>query len=127
MPAAGYQTRVGSGRSSRKNDRSRRPTAYAWAGAFPGTGVYGVTSRGASDDPVVEERIGAADDGTGGGLPAVAVGATVPEAPVEPPVEQADVAPAPAAAASTPSSRFRRRILPLSGPYLTRTCPRLEG
>jgi hypothetical protein len=39
-PVAGYQTRVGSGRSApRAKEKSRRPTANDRAGARPGSGV----------------------------------------------------------------------------------------
>src|SRR4051812_28488910 len=64
-PSAGYQMRVGSGRSApREKVRSRRPTAKDRAGATPGCGTTWVTLCGMSDEPAVDARIGAVEDET---------------------------------------------------------------
>jgi hypothetical protein len=104
------------------------PTAKAPAGAVPGTGAYGdVTVCGASDDAVVEARIGAAEWEAEADAEGRAV--ALAEAVADPPVPLGDVhavrAPAPAVAAS-PASIVRLRMVTILRyePVLTLRIPR---
>ncbi|GAB1640295.1 hypothetical protein KRMM14A1259_07180 [Krasilnikovia sp. MM14-A1259] len=76
---------------------------------------------------MVEDRIGGADGAGVAGPPGAAVGATVPVPVGRAWVEQADIPPAPAAAASTPNSRLRRRMAPIVRGVPERDLPVARG
>jgi hypothetical protein len=94
------------------------PTAYAWAGAVPAAGEYGVVMLcGASDEAVVEARIGAAD----------ADAVVAPEIPISVSDVQAARPPVPAAAAANPKISVRLRIVTIVGEVAVHTLRTARG